>query len=761
MTSKVASWIVDYRLTAALTVLMVVMISAGGGAKLQLDNTYRAQFDSDNPHLLAYESLEIEYASEDSIYIAVAPGQGTVFQPRVLDLIEQLTEQSWLIPYSRRVDSLTNFQYLYSRGDDLIVAPLFKDAQSLTTEAIAVRRAAALAETTLNNALVVETGAAAGINITMNLPGQDRRREVLEVTDYVRGMLAEFQRRYPDIHFYLTGKTVQDRAYVDAGKADSTILFPVMFVLNLVVLYLALRSIVLVALTLLTLLLAVGGAAGVIGWSGVPYTVEGTIALMMVIPIAVADSVHLLVNYVQRLHDEPTPTTAMVASLRINLKPILVTSVTTAVGFLSLNLVEAPPLRLIGNTVAIGVAFAFFIALLVLPALVLWLPARAIWTPAGQNWCMPHLADWVIRRHRPLFLAMAIGMLAAASGLPFNALDQVSSEYYDESVRYRQDSEWINAHLTGIERLNYILHTGPMAASVTDPEYLDDVGRFAEWLRQQPEVVSVNALSDVMKRLNKNMHGDAEEWYRLPESREMAAQYLLVYEQSLPYGLDLTNQINFRKSASRVAVILTKMSNREIIAFDRTVQAWLRDNTLESIGTGGVGPSAMFAYQIDYNMRGLLSGILFTFVMVSIILLFVLRSWRLGLISLIPNLAPAAMAFGLWGFFHGEVGMIIFVAMAITLGIVVDDSVHFLIKYHDAKARRGLNVPDAVRYAFDTVGFACLTTTLSLGLGFTVLVLSVFTPHSNMGIVCSLTIILAWIIDFFFLPPLLLRTERL
>jgi predicted RND superfamily exporter protein len=255
------------------------------------------------------------------------------------------------------------------------------------------------------------------------------------------------------------------------------------------------------------------------------------------------------------------------------------------------------------------------------------------------------------------------------------------------------------------------------------------------------------------------MHGDDPAYYRLPEQRELAAQYLLLYEMSLPYGLDLNNQINIDKSATRVAITAKTLSSNEVLALEDRAQQWLKVNGLPSMQVPGASTTIMFA-NIGYrNIRGMLFGATMALVLISIILIVALRSVKFGLISLIPNLAPTAMAFGLWGLLVGEVGMGLSVVVGLTIGIVVDDTIHYLSKYLRARREKGLSPQEAVRYAFRSVGLALWVTSVVLIAGFLILSLSHFYPNSSMGIMTAVTIAFALMADFLFLPPLLMKLE--
>jgi predicted RND superfamily exporter protein len=271
-------------------------------------------------------------------------------------------------------------------------------------------------------------------------------------------------------------------------------------------------------------------------------------------------------------------------------------------------------------------------------------------------------------------------------------------------------------------------------------------------------VIHVNTITDTLKRLNKNLHEDADEWYRVPQQRDLAAQYLLLYEMSLPYGLDLNDQINIDKSATRFIVTTESLSTKDTLEMVERAREWIRANGLNRSGdVKGSSPNIMFAHITGRNIKSMLVGTTAALVLISLILIVALRSLKLGLISMVPNLVPAALAFGLWGIVVGQIGLAISVVSAMSLGIIVDDTVHFLTKYERARREQGMDAQDAVRYAFSTVGMALWVTSLVLVAGFLVLSQSAFQVNSGMGLLTAIVIMFALIADFLFLPPLLIR----
>ncbi|WP_419616945.1 efflux RND transporter permease subunit [Thiolapillus sp.] len=744
-----------HRWLVVILSVILIALAASGARFLGFSNDYRMFFSEENPQLLAFEALQNTYTKTDNILFVVSPRDGNVFTPKTLATVEWLTKESWQLPYSLRVDSITNYQHTEAEEDDLLVADLVEDAANLTDEQLKKIRDVALHEPLLRNRLISPDGAHTGINITVQLPGK-KLDEVPEVADFAYKLAQRAMEQNPDVEVRVTGLVAMNATFPKMAQNDMQTLYPLMLLIILVTMAFMLRSISGVVVSMLVLLMAVFATLGLTGWLGMQMSPPTTSAPVMVMTLAVADCIHIIVLFLQGLRKGEDKETAMLESLRLNLGPVFLTSITTAIGFLSLNFSDAPPFRDLGNMAAMGVMVALLLSLSFLPALLMILPVKASTRHTRGQGVMERLGDFVIRKCTPLFWGMAALIVLLVSQVPRNHLNDEFIKYFSENVPFRVDTDYAVEHLTGIYLLEYSLPAGG-EGMIANPEYLQHVEAFANWLRQQPEVLHVNTITDIMKRLNKNMHGDDPSWYKLPDNQELAAQYLLLYEFSLPFGLDLNNQINVRKSATRLTASLKSISSEQLLTLDQKAAQWLKDNVPAYIQTHGASPSVMFANIGHRNIRAMLKGTTVALVLISLILMFSLRSVRIGLLSLIPNLAPIGMAFGFWGLFVGQVGLALSVVSGMTIGIVVDDTVHFLSKYLRARREQGLSSEQAVRYAFHTVGTALWVTTLVLMLGFGVLAFSDFELNAGMGLLTAITIGLALLADFLFLPPLLMK----
>ncbi len=761
MNDRIVNLLVKQRYWLAGLSLVVLAFLMIGAKNLYMETSYRLFFAADNPQLMAHDHIENTYTKSDSVMFVFELADKEVFSRQTLALIKDFTDEAWKIPYSSRVDSITNYQYTWGVDDDLIVEDLVEDPAGLDVDQLADKRKRALAEPQLVNNLVSAQGHTTGVMVTLVMPDDQRvaDRATLEVVNYARELARKFEERDPNlVKIHLTGETIVNATFAEMSEQDGQTLFPLMLLVIVLFLSIMLKSLTGMLGTLVIIIASVGASLGFTGWVGYAMNQVNVVAPIIILTLAVCDCVHILNTYYHQLAFGKEKTAAMAESLRVNLQPVVLTSVTTAVGFLSMNTSDSPPFWSLGNVSAFGVMLAMVLSLTLFPALIMFLPARKKVAHDGSGHSFAGLGYWVIRHQNPLLYGLLLVGIVLLSLIPRNELNDDTVAYFHEDVPFRQAADFTQANLTGFDTISYSLDSKE-SNGVSDPAYLAKIESFTDWLMAQPEVVHVSTFTDVLKRLNKNMHGDNPDWYRLPDDRELAAQFLLLYEISLPFGLDLNNQINLDKSSLLIKVRIKDQKAYELIALDERAQQWLRQYAPDLL-TNGASVSLMFAHIGKRNIDSMISGSLIALVLVTLTLMLALRSWKYGIVSLIPNAFPAGMTFGLWSLLDGEVNLAVAVIFAITLGIVVDDTVHFMTKFLRGKREQGMAGEQAVLYAFEQVGTALVTTSVVLACGFFVLALSSFDVNSSIGLLVGITILIALVWDLLFLPAILLKIDR-
>jgi len=738
--------------------IVFAFVAAAGAQKLVFKSDYRVFFGQENPELMAFDSMQNIYNKIDNVAFVVAPKNKNVFTAEHLEALKKLTKESWQVPYSTRVDSVTNFQYTYAEEDDMIVENLVQGTKHLTNADLDKIKSIALNEPLLVNKIVSPDAHVSVVNVTVQLPGIDPIVEVPAVAASVRKIKAEFLEQYPENDIYLSGMVMMNNSFSESALNDGSTLVPLMFLIVIIIIGVLLRTIAGTFATIVVIIMSIAATMGLAGWTGYFLTGPSSSAPTMILTLAVADCIHVLTSMFYEMRHGATKQEAIRKSLKVNIQPIFLTSITTAIGFLSMNFSDSPPFRDLGNIVAVGVMLACLFSLTLFPALLRVLPIKVKTKEENESSKMSALSSFVVQKRKMLLPLMSVAIITASVFLPQNELNDDFVKYFDETVPFRTATDFMQENLSGMTQIEVSIEAGE-ASGINNPEYLKTVAAFSEWLRSLPETDHVNTITDTLKRLNKNMHADDIHWYKLPDDQELSAQYILLYEMSLPYGLDLNNQLNVDKSASKVSITFKNLTSNEILDLEVKINNWFKENGKEYTIVIA-SPNLMFSHIGQRSISSMLVGTVLALLLISILLGFALKSWRYGFISLLPNLLPAAVGFGLWGLLYGQIGLGLSVVIGMTLGIVVDDTVHFLSKYLRARREKGLDATDAVHYAFDNVGRALLITTVVLAAGFSVLAQSSFSMNADMGLLTAMTIVIALIIDFFFLPPLLIALDK-
>lgn len=752
-------WVIAQRKWLAPLLALTVVLLSAGASKLSFTSDFRAYFGPENPQLLALENMERTFSKQENVYFYLHANEGDLFTPQGLHLIERLTDEAWQLPYSQRVTSLQNYQHTDVEEDDLIIDYLYYDALELSPNDLQKIRRNVFAEPTLLHNLISEDGASTGINVRTILPEGSSKTTSIEAVTAARALAESIRPDFPDFEILVGGSLTSNVTMGEAIEQDIKNLLGLSYLVMIIIMVVLLRTFSGMLLTLLIISFSVLATMGLFGWMGFTMTPPTGFVPTAILTIAVADTIHILISYYYELNHGKTKFEAIQESLRINFSPVFITSITTVIGVLCLNTSDSPPYRDMGNMIAAGVFFAWFYSISFLPAMLAIMPTPKGKVENSKPSYMMVFANIVVRFYKPLFVIMAIVIITIGSQLSKNSISERWHEFFDDSFEVRNTIEATNDSLGGLHRIYFILDSQE-AGGINNPEYLQQADQFTQWLLTQDKVSNVESITDIIKRLNKNLHNNDEDWFKIPESRELAAQYLLLYELSLPQGLGLDDTINNDRSATRLSVSFEKADSAYILELEQKALGWLKENAPALAVSEGTGLDIVFANLTFRNISSMIDGTSIALILISFLLIFALRSFKIGLLSLVPNIMPAILAYGVWGVINGQIDTAVSVVVCLSLGIVVDDTVHFLSKYLRAKREQSLGTEDAIRYAFNTVGNALVVTSAVLVGGFLIMQFSHFHPSNNMGTLLAVTIFMALLVDFLFLPPLLMILDR-
>ena len=754
-----AKLLIKYRYLSIGLVLIVVCLLATGLTKLTFNPDLETYFPEGHPAVIRYNEIDDMFIPTDNLIIAVHSNEGTLFNSDSLKVIEELTRKSWTIPYSVRVDSLTNYSYVKSVNDDLIVEPFIEEAEKKSIEFIEKRKDLVAGEDIIYKSLISEDKKTSVVSIIVDPPGPNKEDQNSELINYVLGFIEPIKESNENLDIRLLGNPYLDYISPRIVKAEMPVVMPLMLLLIFLIVFLMIRSYTAVLATFIVILMSLIATFGSIGLLGNPLNQMVSTIPILIITLALADCIHLFSIYFQNRIKGISSKESMEKSLEMNIQPLFLTTISTCIGFLCLNFIEVTPLRDLGNAVAIGIGFAFIFTIFFIAPIVSFFEVKTASKVTKQTRFSTSVGSFILKNGNKLIFSITSISFLILLCIPMNELDENPTQMYAEGfTSFSSDTLWLDEKLSVTFPVNFLATNEE--GQVSDPDFLKILDKFSVWLEEREQVNHVTSLANNMKNLNKSMHGDDPEWKRIPENADLSAQYLFFYEMSLPMGLDLNSSISQDRKSTKISATLKDMSSNEFKEFNNEVLRYLRQNNLENMISEASSFRVIFTYMTEAIVNSLLYGLFIGILLITLIIGLFFRSYLLPALSIFPNILPIGMGFGLWGLFVGEVGFMVAVGMGSTLGVIVDFTVHFLSKYELARKEFKKSVEESVIYSFETVGFALIIMTVVLALGFSVLNLVTFIPIQDFAKFSVICFVGGLIINFLFLPNLLMKFDK-
>lgn len=748
--------LLDKRYLWALLTLLVSAVVGWGLQYTTLDSTPRAILSEGDPYKAQVDQARIDFPPSTSVLFAFQH-EKDVFNFSTLRAIDDLTTRYNEIDSAISVGSLLNRRFNdgdAKRYDRDYLIPQLGD---LTEADLAELREIALADEDLTTSLLAPKGemTLAVVKYRANEDEQATRlriaQSVLEFRDYLR-------ETYPDVQIYVLGNVLFELDGHNAQIKDSTMLMPLVIITSILLLWFCLRSLTYALCLFVIAFLTIGLSVGTFGWANISLNQISTLGPLVVFVIAIADGIHIVSVYAQGLHKGLSKTEAMRESLAINIQPVTLATITTTMGFLSLNYCTSPGIYGFGNIVAVGVLWAFLVTLALLPTLILLLPTNKVPKPLGIRGFVDFIGRLVATRGSLLFWSSTVLIVVTLAMVPLNKVDFNRFSFVDEDSDFHHVITALAEKIGNDQSLAYSIHSGSYYG-ITEPGFLAEIDKFSLWLEDQPEASFVRSYTDFLRSANRSDHDDDEAFDVLPQDKLQLIDYLVGYQLIQEIEPNLESIFNTDYSAIKLVVGTSNLSNRELLDFNDRIDAWIAANVDPDFEVMHADNSILYARLDRAISVELLTGFSLSFLLITLTLLVGLRSVRYGLLSIMPNLFPATIVFGFWGLFVGELSPYIMMLFSISIGIVVDDSVHVLSKYISAR-KEGKIPEDAVQYSLDKAGSAITITTLSLAFGTILLVFSNTFYFQNVALLLTPIIVVALLLDLLFLPPLLVRFDN-
>lgn len=720
---------------------------------LSFEGSYRIWFAEDSKIIKNYDNFRDTFGNDQAITVTFK-NDDTIFNKESLAVVERITEKFWQTEYITRVDSITNYQYVHTDKeypDEIIVEDFIENIETLNAKTLKEKQRIILNEDAIINRLISKDGKTTTIVARLSPQAGESPEVSLRLKALTEAIIAPEIEKY-GYKFYLNGGPIVNSSFIEIAQADGALFTPLTLVISMIILLIIfkkfssmLTSISIVIFTIMIVL----SIQVVLGYKLNNFTVNMPV---FITAIGIADAMHIIWIYTVARKKGMDNETAIHYSVRKNFLPILFTSLTTAVGFASLGISNVIPIKTLGIATANAALLAFLLTILFVPAILAIIKPKIKAQDDSKNKSIK-FAKWygafIVKFDKRIFIATLFLFIGIGYGITKVQVDSNTVRYFKEDVPWRQTVNFIQDNISGPMTYEIIVDS-KKKDGIKDPKFLLEVEKFYEAFYQEfpNEVRHITSLLQVVKKFNEVMANSKT----VPNSQNLIAQYLLLYTLSLPQGMEINDQMDIEERQLRISAAMNVADTSKDLKMLHWVETWWETNTEYSARVDG--QTAMFAHMQHDVTDTLIKSITIAIVVVSLMMLIIFRNIKLLPLFVLPNILPIALVVGLMGWIGIDIDIGVAIAGAIIIGVAVDDTIHFLVKYFEAR-KKGANMEEALSYVMQYAGSAIIFTTIILSLAFSVFVFSDFLPNYMFGVVTASALIIAVITDLLMLPAIL------
>ena len=752
---KYIDFLDKFRWLIVIGVPLLVLVLASNLKHLEMDGSYRIWFGEDSKTLMDYDNFRRTFGNDDAVIISFKDENG-IFSKKALESIDNITQALWRMKYVARVDSITNYQYVHSdpeEPDDVIVEDFIQNISSADKSYLQNRKDIAINDPLIVDGFISKDATTTMISARLTPKVNDESDKSMEIMKLVNEILApEIERT--GYKYWLNGGPPLNQAFVEIGTSDATTFTPLVIIASMILLFLLFRrvsgALIPIGVVVFTFMIVLAVQV-LLGYKLNNFTANLPV---FVVAIGIADAVHLYIIWIMYKREGQGNKDAVLHSVQKNMLPVFLTSLTTAIGFATLTISKVIPVLTLGIATASGAVLAFLISLFWMPALLLLLKkdVKAEVVKKVANRKPLGYGDFIVRNDKKIVLITTLIFAILAIGLFKVKVDSNTIRYFDKSVEIRKSTEFIMENLTGPMAYEIIVDSGKKNG-IKDPRFMKMVEKFyKDYQAKFPDVRHLSSLMDIVKRFNKVLDNKDE----IPDNQNLIAQYLLLYSLSLPQGMEINDKMDIDEQKLRISAQVNIVDTSKDLEMINYAHDWWK-NTPYSASVQG--QTAMFAYMQKDVTDTLIYSLSLAILLVSIVMLLIFKQIKLLWVFLLPNILPVLLVVGLMGWIGINIDIGVAIAGAIIIGVAVDDTIHFLVKYFDAR-KKGLNLAQSFDEVLHYAGKAILFTTIILSISFSIFAFSSFTPNQNFGIVTASALIIAFVVDMLLLPALLSITQK-
>ncbi|NKB35015.1 MAG: MMPL family transporter [Pseudomonadales bacterium] len=756
ISQRVAEFTVVNRYLLFIVATVITALLSMGILRTSFDTSLSALLSESDPYLDELDLLEQQFPSSSEIRFAFIAEEGeTIFTREILEAIRELEDIFTEIPRIRGITTVLEYtapetqRRLFSKELAEYTADEFLEVSNTATN-----------DQLLTSNLLSQNGALTFAVITLN--SRDASNEVrLEIADAVLEVQDQLRTNHPNVALFANADVLLEQSSQQAMVEDLTSLLPIVILLCVLVICFCFKSIAIGGSILTHVIFSLISTVGALGFLNFSFNNISIMAPLVVVIICVATSVHIISIYKQALHKGQNKVDSMRHSMAYNFQPVTLAALTTAIGFSSLNMCSSPAVQDFGRIVSLGIVFSYVLTLLMLPTLLIWLSkipkeSDRVGVPFLQNE-LQQLIDFTNRWNKQIFVGCSALAIFTLLMLPLNETDFDRLDYIASDSDIQLYYDLVSEHMNRGPSITYGIDSNFEEGAI-DPEFLAEVDEFSAWLMEQSDVESVISLTEVLKTVNQIVNDNDEDYFLLPVDRRTNINYLNAYRMVEQNYFPLSSFLNSDSSYITLTVNAAPMSNQEIIDLDERIGAKF-DETFSSANLIHGSGILLFARMDELVTVELLQGYSVSLLLITLCLVVGFRSFYFGVLSVLPNLLPATIVFGMWALFVGQLDPFVMMVFSISIGMVVDDTVHILSHYLEGR-KAGADKSGAVAHSIKIAGPALTITTMVLAFGTTVMIFANTLYFQQSAKLLVPIVVLALVLDLIYLPTILKRFDN-
>ena len=750
--NRIGEFILSHRLLLMILILGLTVLAFFQMKELKIEDDETTWFSQNDQTLAVYHEFKNNFSSTN--FVVVAYKTDSIFTAPEMEYLGHLTDILAEVPYVTEALSLANIDDIVGTEEGLEVIALVPDTE-LTDEVVQNIRERIAMNPFYEGGLISADGRTAAILLSIGNTGKTKSPlgVVTEALNHdIRQILAAESRKTSRT-FYLSGDLIKDGEIEIMMSLDMERFFPLSLLLTAVIIFVLFRSLVAVAISLLTVIIAMVWTLGLKGAFNSPITPVSTTLFALITIIGIANAIHLISHYRLEFAKTGDARKSILKSYGLAGKACLFTSLTTAIGFGSLVVSSIPGIRNLGFFAAFGIMSTFLLSIIIVPSGIMQFGIRSATRPKSSASTRPMLrsiANFNRRHPRSILLAGLVIVVFMAFGIPRIRVEGSMLEYLKKSTRLRIATDFIDQNLVGVSSTELVLYGE--ADDFKNPEFLHKIEHLQETVLADPKVAKAYAITDYIKLIYRALNNDEEAYYRIPDSREAVAQSLFLYE--IAGGEEIEDYVSLNYDIARISIITRQMNGDERRQLIAGIQSYI-DQNLSDLKVEITGLDDLINKVTDNIISTQIESFGLAFFVILIIML-VVFGLKAGLLSIIPNIFPIVFVFGFMGYCGFDLNMATAIIASIAIGMVVDDTIHYFSHFKDQYAEVG-DCDLAMQRALENVGRALIFTSAALVLGFLIFLFSRTRILMDFGILSSIAILTALLGDLFIGPVLLMK----